>query len=70
MPHPQIDWNWQHLPRNSDEVEAVTHVQTIDGKEFMIFYNITRKEFIFIHDESYGKLVDSRLIDPEEDHNG
>jgi hypothetical protein len=52
----QIEWSWDHLPRNTDMMEPMGTVEVF-GKEMLIAKNVTQDKLLFVWDGNYGVLV-------------
>lgn len=54
----RIDWDWKHLPSNSDEMGLIGDL-SIQGTEhsLQVYYNHTQQKVVLVHGEDYGSIV-------------
>lgn len=55
MKPPQIEWSFDHVPRNRDEMEPLGTVEVF-GHEMLIAKNVTQDHLLFVWDGCYGIL--------------
>jgi hypothetical protein len=56
MKPPKIEWDYKHLPSNRDIMHPLGTIE-VDEQTLFVAVNETKKELLFIWNESYGKLI-------------